>query len=434
MYFMLQVTAAEVAHVYHTVKHNLSYNSSDCGMKLTLQTLTDSKICKKMSCGKTKAEAVVTDVLAPKAVEEVLTQLKNEEKPVPFSLQTDASNKGNRKMFPLAVQFFNTEKGIVKKLIDFVENADESAEGIVNSIQSSLDNLGLNLDNVSAFSADNANVNYGIHNSVFTKLRQSNSQILRGNCHAHIVHNTVKHALDKLSVDVENIVLKVYGHFSISAKRRETLKEFCEFVDVEFQEVLRHVVTRWLSLNPAISRLLGNWIALKSYFMSLGDECPQRLVQLLRLPKEAAGVEDEADVVEVYLLFCNNVLTLFEEVVKRLERDVTTSADLYAIMYSFLTKLKERRDGQFFGYLTRQKLQLLDANDANLAREEFTAFLNTAISYVEKWFTFSDDNWLFHLQPLCLTSGSISYDVMEKITEKLNLVPRYLIHTILYGI
>ena len=269
--------AAEVTHAYHTVKHNLSYNSSDCALKLTVQTLSDSTIAKKMSCGRTEAEAVVADVLAPKAVEEVLSQLKNDVKPLPFSLQTDASNKGNSKMFPLAVQFFTPEKGIVKKLIDFVEDADESAEGIVNSIQSSLDKMGLTLDHVSAFSADNANVNYGILNSVFTKLKQSNSEILRGNCHAHVVHNTVKHALDKLSVDVENIVLKVYGHFSISAKRRETLKEFCEFLNVEFHDILRHVVTRWLSLNPVISCLLENWPALKSYFISIGDECPRRL-------------------------------------------------------------------------------------------------------------------------------------------------------------
>lgn len=123
-------------------------------------------------------------------------------------------------MFPLAVQFFTPEKGVVNRLVDFVENPDESAEGIVNSILSSLENMGLTLDPVSAFSADNANVNYGIHNSVFTKLKERNSKIMRGNCHAHIVHNTVKHALDKLSVDVENIVLKIYSFFSISAKRR----------------------------------------------------------------------------------------------------------------------------------------------------------------------------------------------------------------------
>ncbi|CAL8282709.1 unnamed protein product [Gadus morhua 'NCC'] len=56
--------------------------------------------------------------------------------------------------------------------------------------------------------------------------------------------------------------------------------------------------------------------------------------------------------------------------------------------------------------------------------QEFTAFLDTAIGYVRKWFNFSDDNWHFHVQPLCLTSGKISYDDMEKIIEKLHLVDR----------
>ena len=166
------MTVAEVAHVYHTVKHGLSYNSADCALKLTLKTLNDSSIAKKMSCGRTKAEAIVTDVLSPKAIEEVIKKLKSGANPLPFSLHTDASNKGNRKMFPLAVQFFTSEDGVVNKVIDFVENPDESAEGIVKTIQSSLENVGLSLDHVSAFSADNANVNYGSHNSGLHKIER----------------------------------------------------------------------------------------------------------------------------------------------------------------------------------------------------------------------------------------------------------------------
>jgi len=119
----------------------------------------------------------------------------------------------------------------------------------------------------------------------------------------------------------------------------------------------------------------------------------------------------------MYLLFCNNILTLFEEVVKKLERNDTTSADLYAIMHSFQTKLSQRRDDGFYGYLTKQKLQHLSPSDADVARQEFTAFLNTAITYLQKWFNFSEENWLFHL-----TSGRISYDGMEKIIEQLHLV------------
>lgn len=224
--------------------------------------------------------------------------------------------------------------------------------------------------------------------------------LLQGNCHAHIVHNTVKHALDQLTVDVENVVLKVYGFFSTSAKRRESLKEFCRFCDVEFQEILRHVTTRWLSLNPAITRLMQTWIALKSFFISLGEECPQQLQALLKLSEDST--EEDGDIVEVYLLLCNNILSLFKEVVKKLESDETTCVELYSIMDNFKQKLTQRRDDQFYGHLTKVKLQRLHPRDADMARADFTAFLNTALSYVEKWFNFSEDNWLFSLQPLSL--------------------------------
>ncbi|GAA6102742.1 uncharacterized protein LOC113746684 [Tachysurus ichikawai] len=186
------VTAAELTLVYHTVKHNLSYNSANCGHKLNQKILHDSKIIKKMSLGKTKAEAMVKDILAPKAVADVVDILTSG-KPLPFSIQTDASNEGNRKMFPLAVQYFRPETGICNKMLDFGENADESA-GIMDYIEQSLDKFGLSLD------------------------QKKQKGLLEGNCHAHIVHNTVKHAFDQLTVDVENVVLKVYGHFSTSAK------------------------------------------------------------------------------------------------------------------------------------------------------------------------------------------------------------------------
>ncbi|MEQ2250302.1 hypothetical protein ILYODFUR_038582 [Ilyodon furcidens] len=80
---------------------------------------------------------------------------------------------------------------------------------------------------------------------------------------------------------------------------------------------------------------------------------------------------------EVYILFCNNVISLFEEVAKMLEKNAGV-----------------------------------------------TAFLNTAISYIQKWFDFSEENWLFLLQSLSLTSGNISFDDMEKITKRLHLVGR----------
>ncbi|KAM3620363.1 uncharacterized protein V6R79_022158 [Siganus canaliculatus] len=150
---------------------------------------------------------------------------------------------------------------------------------------------------------------------------------------------------------------------------------------------------------------MKTWTALKSYFISLGAECLKQFKALLKLSKEDANEED-GDIVEVYLLFCNNILSLFEEVVKQLESDATTCVELYSIMDSFKQKLTQR----------------LLPQDANMARADFAAFLNTAISYVEKWFNFSEENWLFSLQPLSLDHGTLTFNDIEKVASNLILI------------
>uniref|UniRef100_H3B0R4 Uncharacterized protein n=1 Tax=Latimeria chalumnae TaxID=7897 RepID=H3B0R4_LATCH len=139
-----KVTAAELATVYHAIKHNFSSSSMDCSVKLTQKIFNDSSsIGKKLSCGRTKAESIVKNVLAPKAVSQVLLALPGDGKPLPFAIQTDASNKGNHKMFPIAVQFFTPQNGLLNRMIDFVENPDESANGTIKCIINSLENVEL---------------------------------------------------------------------------------------------------------------------------------------------------------------------------------------------------------------------------------------------------------------------------------------------------
>ena len=44
------------------------------------------------------------------------------------------------------------------------------------------------------------------------------------------------------------------------------IKDFCEFVDVQYKAVLSSGVTRWLSLLPAVERTLNLFDALKEFF------------------------------------------------------------------------------------------------------------------------------------------------------------------------
>lgn len=265
------VTKAELVFTYHGVKHHQSYLSQDCGNKLQKVIYSNCEIANKIKCGRTKAEAMVEMVLAPYSLERVLKDIGES----PFSIATDASNKGNKKMFPVAIRYFNKERGCENAIIDFYEDADETSDAISNKIVQCIESVGLSKNNVIAYGADNASVNFGVHKSVFVHLKRKleNPNITAGHCYAHILHNTIKNALKLLTYDVEALVLKIYAEFSSSAKNNDKLKEFCKFVGEDYCTILRHVPTRFLSLYPAVDRLLTNWTALKSYFLSKGKKC-----------------------------------------------------------------------------------------------------------------------------------------------------------------
>ncbi|KAF2887629.1 hypothetical protein ILUMI_18544, partial [Ignelater luminosus] len=126
------ISKVELMCVFHNVTRGISYNSLDCQVRLAHAVYSDSIIAAKMFCGRTKAAAVARNVLAPYAQEQVVTQLKDAQY---FSVGSDASNVGNIKTYPYAVQYFNTETGISKKVLDFYEDPFESSKDIFRKIK-----------------------------------------------------------------------------------------------------------------------------------------------------------------------------------------------------------------------------------------------------------------------------------------------------------
>jgi len=101
-----KVIASETTMIYHNIRHNLSYNSLDCNLKLIAKIFQDSKVAKKISCGRTKSEMILVNVLYPVSVQSKLSELGNKK----FSISFDASNKGNVKYLPLCVRYFDKKE------------------------------------------------------------------------------------------------------------------------------------------------------------------------------------------------------------------------------------------------------------------------------------------------------------------------------------
>lgn len=139
-----------------------------------------------------------------------------------------------------------------------------------------------------------------------TLVKQENENCYFMGCPCHLVHNVASHASETFQktsgFDVEDLCVDVFYWFDKSTKRKGILKEFCDFCDSDYREVVRYISVRWLSLESAVTRILQMYESLKSYFRS--EQKPQaRFVRLQCL--------FENPMTEVYLLFYQAILPTF---------------------------------------------------------------------------------------------------------------------------
>ena len=144
------------------------------------------------------------------------------------------------------------------KLLDFVHLTDEKAKHVAEMLIDVITNYELNLDNMIAFCADNAPVNFGGINraegeNVFTKLKPIKSKLIPIGCPSHLVHKSAQIAGERaLSVDIESIVAKISSFFSVEKsgvlQRHQKFIEFSEFLELHYLKFPNHGKTRWLTL------------------------------------------------------------------------------------------------------------------------------------------------------------------------------------------
>ena len=93
----------------------------------------------------------------------------------------------------------------------------------------------MNIKYLVSYSADNATVNYGKQNSVFTNLKQLCPNLISANCNCHVIHNSARFGFKILSRVIELLVMKIFNEFSISAKRVKEHKSCFDFVEIEYK-------------------------------------------------------------------------------------------------------------------------------------------------------------------------------------------------------
>jgi hypothetical protein len=400
----LDLAAKEATFAFHTVCHNLSFNSNGCFSQL-VSTFFD----KKFHLGKTKSETLVLNVLAPLAMEELKDDLNSSSF---ISVSMDTSNKKEIKLVPIVVRYFLPESGVCVKLLDFKSVPGETANILSNHLMEVLKVNDL-CNKIVGFCGDNCNTNFGGverrgKNNVFAHLKMMLGRDLNGiGCGAHIVHNSFQTAVDVLPIDVEIIVVKIYKYFHIYTVRVTRLKEFCEFAEVEYSKVLKHSNTRFLSLLPAIERLLKIFEGLKSYFNSQ-ELCPAIIKSFFK-----------DDLGELYMWFVHSQLILFNKAILSIEKSKASAVDVAISFEKLLYNLKERQDNLFIPLKAKLILERLEKEghvDRSKLEKVFYNFYERCISYLKLWEKSLGDALNFSW----ITENSIEWTSLQESAYKIN--------------
>ncbi|CAB3996169.1 PREDICTED: uncharacterized protein LOC100641058 [Paramuricea clavata] len=255
---LFNTSKAEVLAAKFIVEHNLPISVSDHLGPLFRQMFPDSTIAKNYASAHTKTNCIINDAIAPPMQQELVSQMKNG----PFSLAIDGSSDNElEKMNPLTVRLFdiNTHK-VEGRFLDMCSATASTAQAIYDKMNEVLNKHDIPWDYCVGMSVDNTSVNVGRHNSIKTRVEDANDTVYFMGCPCHILHNTAfyggKAFEEIVNFSADDLCGDIFYWFEHSSKRKNLLSDLCDFCDVQYRQVIKHVSTRWLSLESAVERVL----------------------------------------------------------------------------------------------------------------------------------------------------------------------------------
>ncbi|CAG5003156.1 unnamed protein product [Parnassius apollo] len=332
----INVRKAELKLAGALAENNIPISFSDILGPICKEIFADSVIAKNMNLHRTKATAIINNVLGNTFLEDIYEKLRGEK--IFFSLIMDeTTDQSSLKQccFTAVVYDENTNK-VEHLFLDMVELSSGTAKGLYDCLHQMLRNKNILIENMVGFSSDTTNVMVGEHCSVFALLKKDLPHIALVKCSCHMIHLSSSKACLKLPRNVEDFLRSVGAHFSRSSQRQLKFREFQEFFQVEIHKILTPAQTRWLSLKACIDRVLEQYTPLKAYLTETVFSDPSKTTEEMLIT-----MNNQFTV--VYLEFMSYVLALAGESIEILKNDENVPraaiADFYRTCQEFYIEL-----------------------------------------------------------------------------------------------
>ena len=262
---------------------------------------------------------------------------------------------------------------------------DATAKGLYSALMSVLDKNGIPTSRMVGFSSDTCNAMWGQQNSVVQKLKVDFPHIVAVKCACHNSHLCSSKAFSMLPSIIEEFIQKLPTFFTSSYKNKHDLVQFQEFCKVENHSILKPGLTRWLTLQPCVVRILEQHNLLVLFFTSLVNEKPNesngKMLNLLKDP-----------FIKCYLRFLVTTLDKFNKFNGIFQSNKPLLHELKDYVHNLIVDLsRSYMDGNYVNSLRSSPMKI-DPN--NIA-----AFLPLRDIYIGKT-NISEDPYLFNFSKI----------------------------------
>ena len=160
-----------------------------------------------------------------------------------------------------------------------------------------------------------------------------------GSCSIHTIHNAFGKGLEKCGKEIGQLCMDLHALFKYSAAGREDFREVQIEMDLDLTNFLQHTVVRWLSIGPAVKRILEQWEAVTQFVTDLAKD-PKKLPRSINFKRVHMMLNAKEKM--VLLEFLNDVIPVFEQFLLLFQRASPVIHIMYDSMCDILVRLLRR--------------------------------------------------------------------------------------------
>ena len=164
---------------------------------------------------------------------------------------------------------------------------------------------------------DGPNVNKAIMRKIKQTIKDEHPEfkgfVDLGSCVLHVVHNGFGNGLETYGKETDQLCLDLHAIFKYSAARREDYQHLQANLGADFETSQQHTEVRWLSIGPAIRRVLEQWDTICHFIKDVEKDNIRKPKSINFKQAAALLATGERNVTSIMLGFLRSSVPIFEE-------------------------------------------------------------------------------------------------------------------------